>query len=55
MKFCEKFEKLVAPLQREERDILDIIFLNGLKNEIQAEMKLYDHKIWQMLWIMHYC
>ena len=40
--YRDKFELLVAPLRREERGMLDSIFLNGLKEEIQAELKLYD-------------
>ena len=43
MEYREKFEMLVAPLRREERGMLDSIFLNGLKEELQAEMKLYDY------------
>ncbi|CAJ2661553.1 unnamed protein product [Trifolium pratense] len=42
MEFREQFETLVAPVRREERVMLDSIFLNGLKEEIQAELKLYD-------------
>jgi hypothetical protein len=42
MEFREQFETLVAPIRREERVMLDSIFLNGLKEEIQAELKLYD-------------
>jgi hypothetical protein len=42
MEFREQFEALVAPIRREERVMLDSIFLNGLKEEIQAELKLYD-------------
>ncbi|XP_058756529.1 uncharacterized protein LOC131629765 [Vicia villosa] len=42
VEYMEKFERLVAPLRREERIMLDSIFLNGLKEEIQAELKLYE-------------
>jgi len=38
MEYRDKFEMLVAPLHREERVMLDSIFLNGLKEEIQAEL-----------------
>jgi len=44
MDYREKFEMRVAPLRREEKGMLDSIFLDGLKEEIQAEMKLYDHQ-----------
>ncbi|XP_058755088.1 uncharacterized protein LOC131628242 [Vicia villosa] len=40
--YREKFEMMVAPLRREERIMLDSIFLNGLKDEIQAELKLHE-------------
>ncbi|MCH79983.1 hypothetical protein A2U01_0000745 [Trifolium medium] len=43
MAYREKFELLVAPLRREERVMLDSIFFNGLKEEIQAELKLYEY------------
>ncbi|CAJ2636573.1 unnamed protein product [Trifolium pratense] len=44
MEYREKFEMLVvAPLRREERVILDSIFLNGLEEEIQVEVKLYGY------------
>ncbi|MCH99640.1 hypothetical protein A2U01_0020654 [Trifolium medium] len=44
MEYREKFEMLVvAPLRREERVMLDSIFLNGLEEEIQAEVKLYGY------------
>lgn len=42
VEYMEKFEMLVAPLRREERIMLDSIFLNGLKEEIQAELKLHE-------------
>jgi hypothetical protein len=42
MEYREKFEMLVAPIRREERVMLDSIFLNGLKEEIQAELKLFE-------------
>lgn len=42
MEFREKFELHMAPLNREERVMLESIFLNGLKIEIQAELKLYE-------------
>ncbi|MCI84841.1 hypothetical protein A2U01_0106119, partial [Trifolium medium] len=44
MEYREKFELLIAPLRREERVMLESIFLNGLKDEVQADMKLYDHQ-----------
>ncbi|MCH87042.1 hypothetical protein A2U01_0007907 [Trifolium medium] len=34
---------MVAPLRKEDRGMLDSIFLNGLKEELQAELRLYDH------------
>jgi hypothetical protein len=42
MEYREKFEMLVAPIRREERVMLDSIFLKGLKEEIQAELKLFE-------------
>lgn len=42
MEYMDKFEGLVAPLRREERVTLESIFLNGLKEEIHAELKLYE-------------
>ncbi|GAU47870.1 hypothetical protein TSUD_404410 [Trifolium subterraneum] len=42
MEYRDKFEQLVAPLRRDDRVMLDSIFLNGLKEEIQAELKLYE-------------
>ncbi|PNX55911.1 hypothetical protein L195_g049544, partial [Trifolium pratense] len=42
LEYRDKFEELVAPLRREERVMLESIFLNGLKEEIQAELKLYE-------------
>lgn len=44
VEYMEKFEMMVAPLRREERGMLDSIFLNGLKEEIQAELKLYENQ-----------
>ncbi|PNX67995.1 hypothetical protein L195_g055926, partial [Trifolium pratense] len=42
MEYRDKFEKLVVPLRKEDRVMLDSIFLNGLKEEIQAELKMYE-------------
>lgn len=42
VEYMEKFEMLVSPLRREERIMLDSIFLNGLKEEIQDELKLHE-------------
>ncbi|PNX56649.1 hypothetical protein L195_g058311, partial [Trifolium pratense] len=42
MEYREKFEMMVAPLRREDRFMLNSIFINGLKEEIQAELKLHD-------------
>ncbi|MCI35805.1 hypothetical protein A2U01_0057026, partial [Trifolium medium] len=42
MEYREKFEMLIVPLRREERVMLESIFMNGLKGEIQAELKLYE-------------
>lgn len=39
MKYRERFEREFAPL-KEERIMLKGIFLNGLKEEIQVELKL---------------
>lgn len=41
MKYREKFERESAPLKKEERIMLKGIFINGLKEEIQAELKLH--------------
>ena len=46
MEYREKFELHVAPLHRKDHVMLDSIFFNGLKEEIKAELKLYDSKIW---------
>lgn len=43
MEYRETFELHVAPLAREERCLLEHIFLNGLKDEIKVEMKLYGY------------
>ena len=40
MKYREKFERESTPL-KEERIMLKGIFINGLKEEIRAELKLY--------------
>lgn len=42
VEYMEKFEMLVAPLRRKERIMLDSIFMNGLKEEIEAELKLHE-------------
>lgn len=39
-----KIQKRINPFKKEERIMLKGIFLNGLKEEIQAELKLYDSK-----------
>lgn len=44
VEYMEKFEMMVAPLRREERVMLGSIFLNGLKEEIQAELKLHENQ-----------
>jgi len=41
MKYREKFERESALLSKEDRIMLKGIFLNGLKEEIQAELKLF--------------
>lgn len=40
MEYKEESEKHVAPLDKEDRVLLEDIFLNGMKGEIQAEVKL---------------
>lgn len=40
MKYRERFEREFAPL-KEERIMLKGIFLNGFKEDIQVELKLY--------------
>lgn len=42
MEYREKFEMLIAPLKKDERVMLESIFLNGLKEEIQAELRLHE-------------
>jgi len=41
MKYRELFEGGSAPLKKEERIMLKGIFINGLKEEIQVELKLH--------------
>lgn len=41
MRYREKFEREFALLKKEKRIMLKGIFLNGLKEEIQAELKLF--------------
>ena len=41
MKYKEIFERESAPLKKEERIMLKGIFINRLKEEIQAELKIY--------------
>ncbi|MCI73996.1 hypothetical protein A2U01_0095260, partial [Trifolium medium] len=43
MEYREKFEMMVASLRKEDRGMLDSIFLNGLKEKLQDELRLYDH------------
>lgn len=42
MEYREQFEMLMAPLKRREREMLESIFLNGLSEEIQTELKLHN-------------
>lgn len=42
MQYREQFELLIAPLQRDERVMLNSIFINGLQEEIQAELRLHE-------------
>lgn len=42
MAYRDKFELHATSLKKEERMMLTSIFLNGLKDEIQAELKMYD-------------
>jgi len=41
MKYRERFERESSLLKKEERIMFKGIFLNGLNEEIQAELKLY--------------
>ncbi|XP_057444914.1 uncharacterized protein LOC130737168 [Lotus japonicus] len=41
MEYREHFELLVAPMRNADREVLKGVFLNGLHEEIKAEMKLY--------------
>lgn len=41
MEFRERFEMFAAPLRHLDREMVTGIFLNGLKEEIRAELKLY--------------
>lgn len=43
MEYREEFENHRAPLDREDRVLLEDIFLNGLKDEIKAEVKLHGY------------
>lgn len=45
MEYREKFELHMMPLTREECVMLESIFLNGLKEEIQAELKFMSTMI----------
>ena len=40
--FVEDFEKYVGALRTIDQEFVRGIFLNGLKEELQAEVKLYD-------------
>lgn len=42
MEYREQFELLMAPLKRSERGMLESIFHNGLREEIQVELKLHS-------------
>ncbi|KAJ1408087.1 Retrotransposon gag domain [Sesbania bispinosa] len=42
MEYREKFEMVSAPLKDADKSILKGIFLNGLREELQAELKLYN-------------
>ncbi|KAJ1376650.1 Retrotransposon gag domain [Sesbania bispinosa] len=42
MEYQEKFEMVSAPLKDADKLILKGIFLNGLQEELQAELKLYN-------------
>ncbi|KAJ1377544.1 Retrotransposon gag domain [Sesbania bispinosa] len=42
MEYREKFEMISAPLKNADRVMLKGIFLNGLREELQAELKLYN-------------
>lgn len=44
MEYRERFELMIAPLRRDERVMLESIFLNRLKEEIQAELNLHESK-----------
>lgn len=38
----KKFELLIVPLKKEKLIVLESIFINRLKEEIQVELKLYN-------------
>lgn len=42
MDYRTRFELLIAPSKNEEKVMLESIFLNGLKEEIRAELKLHE-------------
>lgn len=42
MDYREQFEMLITSLKKAKCVMLDSIFLNGLKDEIQAKLKLYE-------------
>ncbi|XP_057444723.1 uncharacterized protein LOC130736966 [Lotus japonicus] len=41
MEYREAFELLAAPMRNADREVLKGVFLNGLQEDIKAEMKLY--------------
>lgn len=42
MAYRDKFEMHATSLKKEERMMLTSIFLNGLQDEIQVELKMFD-------------
>lgn len=44
MEYRERFEMLIAPLKHDERGMLESVFINGLRDEIQAELRLHDSR-----------
>lgn len=41
MEYREQFELVAAPMRNADSEVLKGVFLNGLQEEIKAEMKLY--------------
>ena len=41
MEYIEEFEMISGPLRDIDREILKVMFLNGLKDELQADLKIF--------------